>query len=371
VNEDREAGRHILAINCGSSSLKFGLYLSTETSIELRAEGEAEEIGRDHGNIWFRRSGEEKSSEAVSVPDQAAALSHALTALRQNGLSKPDAVGHRFVHGGSRIREHCLLTREVRAELQSAQEFAPLHVPQALSVVDAVSKGMPGVPQVVCLDTAFHRSMPDVARTFALPKEVRGLGVERYGFHGISIESILEQLKPIPERLVVAHLGSGCSVTAVRRGMSVDTSMGLTPTGGIMMGTRPGDLDPGVIVFLMRHGYGDPQRLEHLLNYECGLQGVSSQTSDFRELTQLQNVDTRADLALRMFRYRLRKAVAAMAAALGGMDLLVLTGGIGEHAESIRNEICSELRFIPGCKVQVLPAEEDLQIARTAARLTG
>ncbi len=159
------------------------------------------------------------------------------------------------MHGGPNLREHNRLTAEVYKELRNAAQFAPLHVPPALAVLDAVCKEMPGVPQVICLDTAFHRHMPDVARMFALPGEIVAMGVERYGFHGISLESILAQLNPVPKRLVVAHLGNGCSVSAVRDGVSIDTSMGLTPTGGMMMGTRCGDLDPGVLVYLMRHGY--------------------------------------------------------------------------------------------------------------------
>lgn len=369
MNDNQACRQHILALNCGSSSFKFGLYFCRGTDTELQAEGEAEEVGHDGGSFWFRKQGNGKHTEPADIRDQPAALDLALDALSRNGLPQPDAVGHRLVHGGPRLREHQRLTPEVKSELRKAAEFAPLHVPPALSAIDAVSRKMPGVPQVVCLDTAFHRSIPDVARTFALPKEVRDLGVERYGFHGISLESVVAQLNPVPERLVIAHLGSGCSVTAVRRGVSIDTSMGLTPTGGMMMGTRSGDLDPGVIIFLGRHGYKDPQQLEHMLDYESGLRGVSGRSSDFRELTQLRQQDGCADLALRMFSYQLRKTIAAMAAALGGMDLLVLTGGIGEHAESIHQEMSSELSFLSNCRVQVLAAQEDLQIARTTARL--
>jgi acetate kinase len=371
VTDNQSLGRPILALNCGSSSLKFGLYFCRGAGAELCAEGEAEEIGRDGSSFWLRTQANGKHGQPTQIQDQPAALDLALDALSGNGLPQPDAVGHRLVHGGPRLQEHQRLTPEVKSELQNAAEFAPLHVPPALSVVDAVSRKMPGVPQVVCLDTAFHRSMPDIARTLALPKKVRDLGVERYGFHGISLESILAQLNPIPERLVIAHLGSGCSVTAVRRGMSIDTSMGLTPTGGMMMATRPGDLDPGAIVFLAKHGYNDAEQLEHLLDYDSGLKGISGNSGDFRELTERRQQDGCADLALRMFSYQLRKTIASMAAALGGMDRLVLTGGIGEHSDAIRSEMCRELSFMSDCTVQVLPAQEDLQIARTTARLTA
>lgn len=363
--------RHILALNCGSSSLKFGVYVCDTESVDLAGEGEAEEIGRAHASFWFQNKGEEKHSRRGEIPDQAAALALALDVLKATGLAEPEAIGHRFVHGGRNLREHTKLTRDIYGELRKAAEFAPLHVPAALSVLDAVSEKMPDVPQVVCLDTAFHRAMPDVARTFALPRTVREMGVERYGFHGISLESILAQLDPVPERLVVAHLGNGCSITAIRGGVSVDTSMGLTPTGGIMMGTRCGDLDPGVVVFLMRNGYVDADALEQMLDHECGLKGVSEKSNDVRELIEVRAQDGRADLALHIFCYQAKKTIAAMASALGGMDALVFTGGIGEHAGVIRDEICSVLDFLRGCAVRVLPAQEDLQIARITARLTA
>ncbi len=230
------------------------------------------------------------------------------------------------MHGGPRLREHKLLDAGVAKELEAAVEFAPLHMPTALSVLKAVEQKLPGMPQVICLDTAFHRHMPDVSRTYALPEKVRAMGVERYGFHGLSLESIMAQLRPVPARLVVAHLGNGASITAIREGVSIDTSMGMTPTGGVMMGTRCGDLDPGLLIYLTRHGYGKPEDLERLCDHESGLRGVSGITSDVRELVSRRKADPMADLALRMFCYQVRKTIASMAAALEGLDALVFTG---------------------------------------------
>ena len=363
-------GRNILALNCGSSSLKFGFYLCKGKDAELLCEGEAQEVSQNSSRFAFRR-GTEKHEEQLAIPDHAAALKTTLEVLKQHNLPQPEAVGHRFVHGGEKLREHKRITQEVLECLRGAAAFAPLHVPIALSVLEAMEAKMPAIPQVACLDTAFHRDLPDVARTFALPAKVREMGVERYGFHGVSIESILAQLDAVPERLVVAHLGNGSSITAIRRGASVDTSMGLTPSGGIMMGTRCGDMDPGVIVFLMKRGYAETGKLEGLVDHESGLKGVSGKTSDVRELMQARDHDANANLALRMFCYQARKTVAAMAAALGGLDELVFTGGIGEHATQIRDEICAELGFIGDCRIRVLPAQEELQIARITAKLTA
>ena len=327
-------------------------------------EGEAEEIGGAHSSFWTKRA---EDAEKVSLPDHASAVLRALDALKPFGA--PVAVGHRFVHGGPEIREHQRITPEVLKKLKAAVDYAPLHLPPALAALEAIEKALPNIPEIACLDTAFHRTMPDVSKTYALPAAVRKLGVERYGFHGLSLESILPQLRQVPENLVVAHLGNGSSITAIRNGRSVDTSMGLTPTGGVMMGTRCGDLDPGVMVYITRHGYADPEALEKLVNKQSGLLGVSEKSSDVRELIEARNTDQQAALALHMFCYQVRKAIAGMAAALGGLDTLVFTGGIGAHAAELRDEICGGLGFLGHFPTLVLPAEEDLQIAKITARL--
>ncbi len=335
----------ILALNCGSSSLKFGLYRSAPGGPLLVREGEAEEI-RDHD----------------------AALAHALEVLDTSDIT---AVGHRIVHGGADVRTHQILTQKVMEKLRAAIPFAPLHLPVALSVIEATERKLPKARQVVCLDTAFHREMPPVSRTFPLPREARGLGVERFGFHGLSLESILAQMDAVPERLVVAHLGNGSSITAIRKGQSIDTSMGLTPSGGILMGTRSGDLDPGAIVYLMRNGYESADKLEALIDRQSGLLGISETSSDVRELLRKRGEDVRADLALKMFCYQTRKTIASMVAALDGLEVLVFTGGIGEHAGQLRDEICAGLKFLGDFQVRVLPAQEDLQIARITEKLAA
>ncbi len=363
------AARTILAINCGSSSLKFGVYACEANGTRLIYEGEAEEIGQPSGSFWIRKAGEQREEARLSFADHAAALDHAFSILTERAAACFDAAGHRFVHGGPRLREHTLVTAEVLKTLESAVEYAPLHLPAALATLKAVQQKLPGVPQAVCLDTAFHRKMPDVSKTYALPENVRELGVERYGFHGLSLESIVAQLQPIPERLVAAHLGNGSSITAIRNGISVDTSMGLTPTGGVMMGTRCGDLDPGLIVFLLRHGFEGSEQLEQVFDHKSGLLGVSGASSDVRELVSRRAQDSKADLALRMFCYQVRKAIAGMAAALGGLDKLVFTGGIGEHASDLREEICAGLAFLGQFATEVLPSQEDEQIAKNTAKL--
>ena len=344
----------VLALNCGSSSLKFGVYRSDGVAAELIYQGEAEEIGQEH-----------------SFPNHTAALLDAFDELKARGISDFKAVGHRFVHGGPKLREHRLLTPAVAKELEAAIEYAPLHLPVSLAVLKATEERLPRTPQAICLDTAFHRRMPLVSRTYALPKKIRELGVERYGFHGLSLESIVAQLKTVPDRLVVAHLGNGASITAILNGVSIDTSMGLTPTGGVIMGTRCGDLDPGLAVYLIRHGYAKAEQLEQVFDHESGLLGISGMSSDVRTLLAARAENEQAALALEMFCYQVRKTIASMSAALEGLDMLVFTAGIGEHAEALRSEICSGLKFLnrSGLDVRVLPSQEDEQIAKNTVEL--
>ena len=324
--------QNILALNCGSSSLKYGVYRGVECVFD---------------------------DDAQEIKDHRLALTKALEHLSTQGFRQFSIVGHRVVHGGPDLRQHFVLTDETLAKLRSSVPFAPLHLPASLAVIDAVREKMPAVPQVICLDTAFHNTLPDVARIYPLPEKFRQLGIQRFGFHGLSLESILAELQPVPTNLVVAHLGNGSSITAIKNGKSIDTSMGLTPTGGVMMGTRTGDLDPGVMLFLSRHGFSNPDDLEALVNRQSGLLAVSGISSDLRHIPP-------ADLSLRMFAYQVRKTIAGMAAALGGLDLLVFTGGIGEHAEAVRKDICDNLKWIDPFEIRVLPAQEDLQIARIA-----
>ncbi len=305
-------------------------------------------------------------------------------------MPPPDAIGHRIVHGGPALRQHCRIDDAVLGQLQAAAAFAPLHAPAALALVRFAQVRFPGVPQVACFDTQFHAGLPDVARVLPIARELQSEGTQRYGFHGLSLESIVRQLGgALPQRLVVAHLGNGASITAVKAGLSIDTSMGMTPSGGVIMGTRSGDLDPGVLVYLMREKKFDAARLEALIDQRSGLLGISGVSGDMRHLHEAAASNRDASLAIEMFCYSVRKQVAAMVAVLGGLDMLAFTGGIGENDAQVRADICAGLSWIgvsldescnravsspsglvsdgaSRCQVQVLASQEDEQIARHA-----
>lgn len=357
---------NVLSLNVGSSSLKFGIYTVDSGAPQPVAEGD---IGRhgEHGHLRYRHGSEEVERELAGDRDAAA-----MEALEKLGEVLPiDGVAHRIVHGGPWLREHCLIDETVMKQIEAAASFAPLHVPGALAWIHHATKALPHARQVACLDTAFHRDLPDTARILPLPRELLAKGVQRYGFHGLSCESILQQMVAVPERLIIAHLGSGASLTAVRNGVSVDTSMGMTPSGGIIMGTRPGDLDPGSLLFLLREGYADTRKLEDLLEHRSGLRGISDLSSDVRELGNATDHPLAA-LALKQFALSVAKQAAALAVVLGGVDLLVLTGGIGEHDGTIRSRIEALLApCLPNLRTLVLPAQENRVMAAHAARLAS
>ncbi len=381
--------RHVLSLNTGSSSLKFGLYRVDAERIDLLMSGEAEEIDGPAASFHAR----DAAGQVLAAPDgQGGAVVRLAMLLDGSGLPPPDVIGHRIVHGGPHLREHVLIEGDVLDRLDKAAAFAPLHTPPALAVIRFAQEHFPGVPQVACFDTAFHAGLPDVARVLPIPLRFRAEGVERYGFHGLSCESILAQLEhPPPRRLIVAHLGNGASITAIRDGRSIDTSMGFTPTGGVMMGTRCGDLDPGVLVYLMREQHLDAAMLEDLIDHRSGLLGISGVGSDMRALRRAAATNADADLAIRMFCTSARKQIAAMAAALEGLDMIVFTGGIGEHDARARADICGGLFWLgididalangaahqtisasgSGCAVRVLMSDEDRQIARHAWRVAA
>jgi acetate kinase len=267
----------VLALNSGSSSLKFGLYRIEAPIPKVLLSGEAESTGGHEDKFWVKDgNGEVLASESASFKTHRDAVARLEKFLADRGAIQPSAVGHRVVHGGSPLRRHCVIDKAVLRQLDSAASFAPLHNPPALSVIRFALERFAQVPQVACFDTTFHAAMPEVACTLPIPAELRSDGIRRYGFHGLSCESIMRQLEDHPPgRLVIAHLGNGVSVTAVKDGQSVDTSMGLTPSGGVIMGTRCGDLDPGVLVYLMREKNFDADRLEALINYRSGLLGLS------------------------------------------------------------------------------------------------
>ncbi len=358
----------VLALNAGSSSLKFGLFAVNAAVCRRVLSGTAALEG-----TWVVRddSGQDMGGGGASGDHADGAVVAITRVLESRGLPQPDAIGHRIVHGGRGHRDHVVVDDSVIRQLQDAIDLAPLHAPASIELLQATRAQFPDVPQVACLDTAFHRTMPDVARTLPLPASLRDRGIERYGFHGLSCESIVRHLgERLPARLVIAHLGHGASVTAVADGRSIDTSMGLTPSGGVMMSTRTGDIDPGLMLYAARELHGDLAALETLLDRQSGLLGVSSISDDMRKLHSAAASSADARLAIAMFCYSVRKQVGAMAAVLGGLDLLVFTGGIGENDPLVRAEIRAGLgalgiapHDVPS-RVSVLPSQEGAQIAR-------
>jgi acetate kinase len=359
----------VLTINAGSSSLKTGIY---DASDRLIASAEIERIGSN------------------DTPDHATALTRALSSLH----NPYDAVAHRIVHGGSQYAAPQLLNDALLAELRRLIPIDPNHLPQALSLIDAITKRHANIPQIACFDTAFHRSLPRVAQMYALPPRFWDAGVRRYGFHGLSCEFIIDTLRTIDPaaaagRTIVAHLGNGASLTAVRDGKSVETTMGFSPASGIVMGTRLGDVDPTVLVYALEQEHLSPDALRRLVNNESGLQGVSQTTHDMRDLLTRESDDRRAADAVALFCYSAKKALGALSAVLGGLDTLVFTGGIGEHAAPIRERICADLLFLgllvdPAANranalvisharapvtIRVLKTDEDRMLARHARQL--
>ncbi|WP_213877096.1 acetate/propionate family kinase [Pseudomonas sp. dw_358] len=356
----------VLALNSGSSSLKFGVYQVGAEAIETLASGEAQALGSAEASF----SADGIDGENLADASIGGVMRRIEQWLQKAGLPALNAVGHRVVHGGPQLFKPCRIDDKVLEQLNHASAFAPLHTPAALAVITEARQHFNDLPQVACFDTGFHADMPALAHTLALPHRLREQGIRRYGFHGLSCASIVRQLgEALPSRLVIVHLGNGASVTAVKQGRSVDTSMGLTPSGGIIMGTRSGDLDPGVLIYLMREQGMDAQALEQLIDHQSGLLGISGVASDMRKLHETASSDPQSALAIEMFCQAARKQIAAMVAVLEGLDLLVFTGGIGEHDTPVRQRICAGLGWLEvEGKVRVLPSLEDEEIARLSAR---
>lgn len=391
----------ILCINSGSSSLKFHLYEMGGATPrgsgyygagggrceELLARGAVEGIGQGEGRLWFVDHGGQPFAERSFVEvDHEHAIEQALDALSGKDLPSIEAIGHRVVHGGPNHLAPELLTKELIADLRGHTAWAPLHMPASLRVIDCLLAQRPGVPQVACFDTAFHARLPENARRLPLPRRFFDQGVYRYGFHGLSYEYVLGVLGDhAAGRVVLAHLGNGASMVACLDGRPLDTTMGMTPLGGFMMGTRSGDMDPGVLLYLVRECGYDDKSLERLLDKESGLKGVSGVTSDMETLLGLRAAGhPAAAQAVEMFSYQARKTVGSLAAVLGGLDLLVFTGGIGENAAAVRALICEGLghlgiRLDPAkneanaecvttddatCAVRIVHTNEEVMIAR-------
>jgi len=365
-----------LALNSGSSSLKFGLYRRGPDDEEAVLTGSAEGIGRDDGTLRIRSSdGATLMLRERIRESQGDALNAVAAAIREHAGGVPACVGHRVVHGGPQLCLHQVITPKVLEQLGSAVHFAPLHIPQALSLIAAAQAIFPGAKQFACFDTAFHQTIPEVAAHLPLPKRYFDAGVRRYGFHGISYESLVHHFgAKLPKRAIFAHLGNGASLCAVRDGESIDTTMGLTPTGGIPMGTRSGDLDPGVVLYLVRNEKLDADGLEDLVNHQSGLFALSGGESDVKALQErAERGDSAARLALDVFGVEVRKQIGAYVALLGGVDLLVFTGGIGEHSDLIRSAATEGLEAVglTAEKIEVVVAEEEVQMARICRAMLG
>ena len=385
----------ILTINTGSSSLKIALYHIShrdgDPAEELELQAVAERIGAPDSRLHVEDGGGASLfAHQGALPDHAAALQAFLDWLRERGdAARPDAAGHRVVHGGSRYREPQLITDEVVAALRDLVPIDPDHLPQAIDAIEATRRAYPAIPQAACFDTAFHRHMPRVARQYALPREIEEAGVIRYGFHGLSYEYVMSELRTLDPvvaggRVVVAHLGNGASMAAVCSGVGIDTTMGFTPTGGLVMGARSGDLDPGVMLYLLEERNMDAAALSKLVNKQAGMLGVSGTSSDMQDLLDREAGDERAAEAVALFCYSAKKYLGALVAALGGLDALVFTGGIGEHAAPVRKRVCADLSFLgididparnganapvisrdgASVPVRVIKTNEDLMIAR-------
>ncbi len=376
----------ILCLNSGSSSIKFALYRMEGTREELCAEGAVESIALPECRLWLKLPGREaQTAESRRFSSHEQATSAVFDVLNEMRLPAPAAVGHRLVHGGARFSAPLQVDDALLAQLHRLEDLAPLHMPSALRTVEAVRIHFPGLPQVVCFDTAFHRRMPESAQRYPLPERFWRAGVRRYGFHGLSYEYIMNALGEAAQgRVIIAHLGNGASLAAVCDGQPQDTTMGFSPTGGLMMGTRSGDLDPGVLLHLMQHEGLDAAALNELVNHQAGLLGVSGITSDMKTLHELYGSEPRAVRAVEMFCDQVRKHIGALAAVLGGLDTLVFTGGIGERAAMVRLKVCEGLDFL-GLRLdgernergadpittpdsptaaRVIPTNEDLMIAR-------
>jgi acetate kinase len=359
----------ILALNSGSSSLKFGIYRPGAADEEPLLTGSADGIGRESGSFRIHSSDGKPLLQRDCIHEsQSDALNTLAAAIGEHAESTPVAVGHRVVHGGPNLYRHQIITPQVLDQLRSAIHFAPLHIPQALSLIAAAQSIFPSAPQFACFDDAFHQTMPEVASHFPLPQRYFDEGIRRYGFHGISYESLVHHFGAnLPKRAIFAHLGNGSSLCALRNGISIDTTMGLTPTGGIPMGTRSGDLDPGVILYLLRNEKLSADNLEDLLNHQSGLFALSSGESDVKTLEErVRAGDTKACLAVDIFTASVRKQIGAYMALLGGVDLLVFTGGIGEHSSHVRSAAThglDSLGLTPD-KIQIVPTQEEQQIAR-------
>jgi acetate kinase len=390
----KPANPRILTINGGSSSIKFALYQKGEPP-ERKLYGKVDRIGLPGSNLTFSDpTGNQQDSLSIAVSDHTSAANFLIDWLqKQDGFASVRAVGHRVVHGMKHTAPE-LVTQELLDELHRLRPYDPEHLPREIELIEAFRQRHPKLPQVACFDTAFHRTMPRVAKLLPIPRRFDAKGVQRYGFHGMSYAYLMEELTRLGDpaatkgRVILAHLGNGASLAAVRDGKSIDTSMGFTPTAGLVMSTRSGDLDPGLAPYLARTEQITAKQFYEMVNQQSGLLGVSEISSDMRDLLAQEAVDVRAAEAVALFCYQAKKWIGSFAAALGGLDTLVFAGGIGENALTVRARICDGLGFLgielnetrnaksaplisPDAgrvAVRVIRTDEELMIARSVTR---
>ncbi|MBK6958842.1 MAG: acetate/propionate family kinase [Nitrosomonas sp.] len=388
---------HILTINGGSSSIKFALYQIGEPLVRM-LHGKIDRIGLPDTSLEFndRIRNQQGINSFVASDPKSAANSLIDWFERQHGFASVKAVGHRVVHG-MKHTEPMLATQELLDELHRIVPFDPEHLPREIELIKAFRQRRPKLPQVACFDTAFHHTMPRVAKLLPIPRRYDAQGVQRYGFHGLSYAYLMQELERLAGaqaangRVILAHLGNGASLAAVRDGHSLDTTMGLTPAAGLMMSTRSGDIDPGLISFLARSEQMTAEQFDRMINRESGLLGISETSSDMRDLLEREAEDVRAAEAVALFCYQTKKGIGAYAAALGGLDTLVFAGGIGENAPPVRLRICADLGFLgieldelrnaenaqvisadtSRVVVRVIRTDEELMIARSVCHVLG
>ena len=384
----------VLTINAGSSSIKFAVY-QADKSLLPGLHGKVDRIGLEGSYLIFNDpSGDQQGSLPMDASDHVAAAKFLIEWLEQRKVfDSVRATGHRVVHGMAHA-EPALITTKLVGELHRITPYAPNHLPQALALIQALHHRHPEMPQLACFDTSFHCTMPRVAKLLPIPRRYSAMGVQRYGFHGLSYSYLMEELAALGDtaatqgRVILAHLGNGASLAAVCDGESLDTSMSFTPASGLVMGTRSGDLDPGVLAFLSSNEKMTPDILNRMINHESGMLGISETSSDMRDLLASEATDTRAAEAVALFCYQAKKWTGAFAAVLGGLDTLVFSGGIGEKAPQVRSRICKGLDFLgieidekrnaisaavistesSRVTVRVISTDEELMIARSVAR---
>jgi acetate kinase len=385
----------VLAINSGSSSLRFALFKLGESLSQILL-GKFDRIGLPDAKLSFTDALANKSNERTIDASNHVACVPLLVELLEKRTSV-SAIGHRVVHGGPHYREPLRVDGRVLEELRRISPFAPNHLPDTIALIEAFVAQFPRVPQVACFDTAFHSTLPRVARLLPIPRRYEAKGVQRYGFHGLSYSFLMQELeavagaKAVNGRVILAHLGNGASMAAVRNGKSMDTSMGFTPAAGLVMSTRSGDLDPGLVSFLARTEQMTETQFDRMIHHESGLLGISEISSDMRDLLARETTDVRAAEAVALFCYQAKKWIGSFAAALGGLDTLVFAGGIGENTPAIRARICEGLGFLgielnEPCNaknapvisaptgrvtVRIIRTDEELMIARSACRILG